>query len=222
MNIDFKKFSGVGMTSDSSREKLVSMLKSEGIKNSDVLRSMSSIPRHIFVDEAIASKAYDNTALPIGKSQTISHPLIVAKMTEIIMNHKPKRVLEIGTGSGYQASVLSLLVDKVYTIERIEYLHKKSKKIFQKIGFKNIYTKYADGNIGWTQKSPFDAIIVTAGAINIPEALINQLSNNNGILVSPVENSGKQYLKSITKNNDNCEEEIHGIVKFVPLLSGIS
>ena len=222
MNIDFKKFSGVGMTSDSSREKLVSILKSEGIKNSDVLRSMSSIPRHIFVDEAIASKAYDNTALPIGKSQTISHPLIVAKMTEIIMNHKPKRVLEIGTGSGYQASVLSLLVDKVYTIERIEYLHKKSKKIFQKIGFKNIYTKYADGNIGWTQKSPFDAIIVTAGAINIPEALINQLSNNNGILVSPVENSGKQYLKSITKNNGNCEEEIHGIVKFVPLLSGIS
>ena len=222
MNIDFKKFSGVGMTSDSSREKLVSMLKSEGIKNSDVLRSMSSIPRHIFVDEAIASKAYDNTALPIGKSQTISHPLIVAKMTEIIMNHKPKRVLEIGTGSGYQASVLSLLVDKVYTIERIEYLHKKSKKIFQKIGFKNIYTKHADGNIGWTQKSPFDAIIVTAGAINIPEALINQLSNNNGILVSPVENSGKQYLKSITKNNDDCDEEIHGIVKFVPLLSGIS
>ena len=222
MNIDFKKFSGVGMTSDSSREKLVSMLKSEGIKNSDVLRSMSSIPRHIFVDEAIASKAYDNTALPIGKSQTISHPLIVAKMTEIIMNHRPKRVLEIGTGSGYQASVLSLLVDKVYTIERIEYLHKKSKKIFQKIGFKNIYTKYADGNIGWTQKSPFDAIIVTAGAINIPDALINQLSNNNGILVSPVENSGKQYLKSITKNNNNCEEEIHGIVKFVPLLSGIS
>ena len=222
MSIDFKKFSGIGMTSDSSREKLVSMLKSENIKNSDVLRSMRSIPRHIFVDEAIASKAYDNTALPIGKSQTISHPLIVAKMTEIIMKYKPKRVLEIGTGSGYQASVLSLLVDKVYTIERIEYLHKKSKKIFQKIGFKNIYTKYADGNIGWTQKSPFDAIIVTAGAINIPEALINQLSNNNGILVSPVENSGKQYLKSITKNNGNCEEEIHGIVKFVPLLSGIS
>ena len=222
MSIDFKKFSGIGMTSDSSREKLVSMLKSEGIKNSDVLRSMRSIPRHIFVDEAIASKAYDNTALPIGKSQTISHPLIVAKMTEIIMKYKPKRVLEIGTGSGYQASVLSLLVDKVYTIERIEYLYKKSKKIFQKIGFKNIYTKYADGNIGWTQKSPFDAIIVTAGAINIPDALMNQLSNNNGILVSPVENSGKQYLKSITKNNDQYKEEIHGIVKFVPLLSGIS
>ena len=222
MSIDFKKFSGIGMTSDSSREKLVSMLKSEGIKNSDVLRSMRSIPRHIFVDEAIASKAYDNTALPIGKSQTISHPLIVAKMTEIIMKYKPKRVLEIGTGSGYQASVLSLLVDKVYTIERIEYLYKKSKKIFQKIGFKNIYTKYADGNIGWTQKSPFDAIIVTAGAINIPDTLMNQLSNNNGILVSPVENSGKQYLKSITKNNDHYKEEIHGIVKFVPLLSGIS
>ena len=132
MKIDFTKFSGTGMTSDSSREKLISILKNEGIKNSKVLRSMQLIPRHIFVDEAISSKAYDNTALPIGKSQTISHPLIVAKMTEIIMAYEPKRVLEIGTGSGYQASILSLLVDKVYTIERIEYLHMKSKNIFRK------------------------------------------------------------------------------------------
>ena len=176
MKIDFKKFSGTGMTSDSSREKLISILKNEGIKNSKVLRSMQLIPRHIFVDEAISSKAYDNTALPIGKSQTISHPLIVAKMTEIIMAYEPKRVLEIGTGSGYQASILSLLVDKVYTIERIEYLYNKSKKIFQKIGFKNIYSKYADGNIGWPQKSPFDAILITAGATNIPDILLDQLS----------------------------------------------
>ena len=107
MSIDFKKFSGTGMTSDSSREKLISILKGEGIKNSKVLRSMQLIPRHIFVDEAISSKAYDNTALPIGKSQTISHPMIVAKMTEIIMAYEPRRVLEIGTGSGYQASILS-------------------------------------------------------------------------------------------------------------------
>ena len=183
---------------------------------------MQLIPRHMFVDEAISSKAYDNTALPIGKSQTISHPLIVAKMTEIIMNHKPKRILEIGTGSGYQAAVLSLLVDKVYTIERIEYLHDKSKKIFQKIGFKNIYTKYSDGNAGWPQKAPFDAIIVTAGAIDIPDALIDQLSNNGGILVSPVENKGKQYLKSVIKVENRYNEEIHGIVNFVPLLSGVS
>ena len=194
----------------------------EGISNLDVLRSMQLIPRHMFVDEAISSKAYDNTALPIGKSQTISHPLIVAKMTEIIMNHKPKRILEIGTGSGYQAAVLSLLVDKVYTIERIEYLHDKSKKIFQKIGFKNIYTKYSDGNAGWPQKAPFDAIIVTAGAIDIPDALIDQLSNNGGILVSPVENKGKQYLKSVIKVENRYNEEIHGIVNFVPLLLGVS
>mgnify|MGYP001198758013 FL=1 len=222
MKIDFKKFSGTGMTSDSSREKLISILKNEGIKNSKVLRSMQLIPRHIFVDEAISSKAYDNTALPIGKSQTISHPLIVAKMTEIIMAYEPKRVLEIGTGSGYQASILSLLVDKVYTIERIEYLHNKSKKIFQKIGFKNIYSKYADGNIGWPQKSPFDAILITAGATNIPDILLDQLSSNDGILVSPVESNGKQYLKSIIKSQDKYIEEIHGIVNFVPLLGGVS
>ncbi len=222
MKIDFKKFSGTGMTSDASREKLISILKNEGIKNSKVLRSMQLIPRHIFVDEAISSKAYDNTALPIGKSQTISHPLIVAKMTEIIMAYEPKRVLEIGTGSGYQASILSLLVDKVYTIERIEYLHNKSKKIFQKIGFKNIYSKYADGNIGWPQKSPFDAILITAGATNIPDILLDQLSSNDGILVSPVESNGKQYLKSIIKSQDKFIEEIHGIVNFVPLLGGVS
>ena len=222
MSVDFKKFSGVGMTSDSSREKLILFLEKQGITNKKVLHSMRVIPRHIFVDEAISSKAYDNTALPIGKSQTISHPLIVAKMTEIIMCHNPKRVLEIGTGSGYQASVLSLLADKVYTIERIEYLHNISKNLFRKIGFKNIYPKYSDGNTGWPQKAPFDAIIVTAGAANIPDALIDQLSDNGGILVSPVENNGKKYLKSLIKTEGNYKEKIHGIVNFVPLLNGIS
>ena len=222
MTIDFKKFSGSGMTSDSSRLRLVSFLKDEGVSNKKVLEVMRLIPRHIFVDEAISSKAYDNTALPIGKSQTISHPLIVAKMTEILMNSSPKRVLEIGTGSGYQAAILSLLVEKVYTIERIELLHNKSKKIFRKIGFKNIYTRFSDGNSGWTQKSPFDAIIVTAGAIDIPDALIDQLSADNGILLSPVENNGKQYLKSIIKTQNGCAEKIHGIVNFVPLLAGVT
>lgn len=221
MTIDFKKFSGTGMTSDSSRSRLISILENEGISNKKVLDAMRLIPRHIFVDEAISSKAYDNTALPIGKSQTISHPLIVAKMTEILMGSSPKRVLEIGTGSGYQAAILSLLVEKVYTVERIELLHNKSKSIFRKIGFKNIYTKFSDGNLGWSQKAPFDAIIVTAGAINIPDVLINQLSIDNGVLLSPVENNGKQYLKSITKMNDGCTEKIHGIVNFVPLLSGV-
>ena len=222
MTIDFKKFAGTGMTSDSSRLRLISSLEDEGVSNKKVLEVMKLIPRHIFVDEAISSKAYDNTALPIGKSQTISHPLIVAKMTEILMNSSPKRVLEIGTGSGYQAAILSLLVDKIYTIERIELLHNKSKKIFRKIGFKNIYTRFSDGNSGWIQKSPFDAIIVTAGAIDIPEALIDQLSEDNGILLSPVENNGKQYLKSIIKTQNGCSEKIHGIVNFVPLLAGVT
>ena len=222
MTIDFKKFSGTGMTSDSSRLKLISFLEGEGISNKKVLEVMRLVPRHIFVDEAISSKAYDNTALPIGKSQTISHPLIVAKMTEILMSSNPKRVLEIGTGSGYQAAILSLLVEKVYTIERIELLHNKSKNIFKKIGFKNIYTKFSDGNSGWTQKSPFDAIIVTAGAMDIPEALIEQLSEDNGILLSPIENNGKQYLKSIIKTQNGFTEKVHGIVNFVPLLAGVT
>ena len=146
MKLNFEKFSGTGMTSDSSRGiRLVKQLQKEGIIDNEVLKVMRIIPRHIFVDEAISSKAYDNTALPIGKSQTISHPLIVAKMTEILIKHKPKRVLEIGTGSGYQAAILALLVDKVFTIERIELLHKKSVEVFKKVGFQNIYTKYSDG-----------------------------------------------------------------------------
>ncbi len=221
MNLDFTKFSGAGMTSDSSRIKLVSRLEKEGIANKKVLNAMKLLPRHIFVDEAISSKAYDDTALPIGKSQTISQPYIVAKMTEIIMRNNPKRVLEIGTGSGYQAAILSLLVDKVYTIERIEHLHKKSKKIFKKIGIKNVYSRFSDGNIGWSQKSPFDAIIITAGASSVPIALKDQLSNDHGILVAPVKINGKQYLQSVIKNNDTYNEKVHGIVNFVPLLDGV-
>ena len=220
MSIDFKKFSGTGMTSDSSRIKLIENLKNNGIADSRVLSIMRQVPRHIFVDEAISSKAYDNTALPIGKAQTISHPLIVAKMTEIILKNNPKRILEIGTGSGYQAVVLSLLVDKVYTVERIELLHAKSKEIFRKIGITNIYPKFSDGNNGWKQKAPFDSIIVTAAAKSLPLNLVDQLSENNGVLLSPIEDNGKQYLKSITKINNTLSEKVHGIVKFVPLLDG--
>jgi protein-L-isoaspartate(D-aspartate) O-methyltransferase len=221
MSLDFKKFSGTGMTSDSSRMKLISRLEKEGILNKKVLDAMKSLPRHVFIDEAISSKAYDDTALPIGKSQTISQPYIVAKMTEIIMLNNPKRVLEIGTGSGYQAAILSLIVDKVYTVERIESLHNKSKEVFKKIGIRNIYSKFSDGNNGWSEKSPFDAIIVTAGAFSIPKALKDQLSNDNGILISPIKKDGKQYLQSTLKGNGKYKEKIHGIVNFVPLLDGV-
>ena len=221
MSLDFKKFSGTGMTSVSSRMKLISRLEKEGILNKKVLDAMKSLPRHVFIDEAISSKAYDDTALPIGKSQTISQPYIVAKMTEIIMLNNPKRVLEIGTGSGYQAAILSLIVDKVYTVERIESLHNKSKEVFKKIGIRNIYSKFSDGNNGWSEKSPFDAIIVTAGASSIPKALKDQLSNDNGILISPIKKDGKQYLQSTLKDNGKYKEKIHGIVNFVPLLDGV-
>ena len=220
MSVDFKKFSGSGMTSDSSRLKLISELKKQGIKNNKVLNAMSIVPRHIFVDEAIAGKAYHNTALPIGKSQTISQPMIVATMTEILLEKNPKRVLEIGTGSGYQAAILSLLVNKVYSIERIETLHKKANLVFREVGLKNIYTKFSDGNKGWPQKAPFDAIIVTAGAIDIPKCLMDQLSPAGGILLSPVKKNDKQYLKSIEKNDEIISEKIYGTVNFVPLLEG--
>ena len=222
MKLNFEKFSGTGMTSDSSRDRLVKQLQKEGIIDNEVLKVMRIIPRHIFVDEAISSKAYDNTALPIGKSQTISHPLIVSKMTEILIKHKPKRVLEIGTGSGYQAAILALLVDKVFTIERIELLHKKSVEVFKKVGFQNIYTKYSDGNKGWPHKAPFDGIIITAGAKEVPDDLIMQLNPNQGVLICPVEKNGKQYLKSIVRSEKKFHEEVHGIVKFVPLLEGIT
>ena len=222
MKFDFKRFSGSGMTSDVARNRLVSRIQEHGVNNKKVLEVMRLIPRHVFVDEALANQAYDNAALPIGKSQTISHPLIVAKMTEILMFKSPKRVLEIGTGSGYQAAILSMLVEKVFTIERIEMLHNKSKEVFKKLGLKNIYTKFSDGNLGWPQKSPFDAIIVTAGAKKIPLELKSQLNQNNGVLIYPIQENGKQYLKSIVNVDGVCKENIHGIVNFVPLLDGTS
>ena len=142
-------------------------------------------------------------------------------MTEILLEYKPKKVLEIGTGSGYQAVILSILVDKVYTVERINFLHKRSVSVFNKLLIKNIYSKLCDGNMGWPEKGLFDAIIITAATNSFPANLLQQLSDKNGIILGPIKNSSGQILKSIIKNNGETKEQTHEMVNFVPLLDGI-
>ncbi|MEC9190597.1 MAG: protein-L-isoaspartate(D-aspartate) O-methyltransferase [Pseudomonadota bacterium] len=219
MKDNFNEFKGMGMTSERSRDNLIETLKQKGIKNNEVLKIMKKIPRHIFVDEAISNQAYDNTALPIGSNQTISQPLIVAKMTELLISKNPKRILEIGTGSGYQAVVLSQFAQKVFTIERIKTLHDEAKRIFKILNIHNIYSKHSDGNNGWPEKACFDAIIYTAAANTISTSISLQLCDN-GILLAPVCVGSKQILREYLKKDNKLIYVDHGEVNFVPLLSG--
>lgn len=219
MKDNFNEFIGMGMTSERSRDNLIETLKQKGIKNNEVLKIMKKIPRHIFVDEAISNQAYDNTALPIGSNQTISQPLIVAKMTELLISKNPKRILEIGTGSGYQAVVLSQFAQKVFTIERIKTLHDEAKRIFKILNIHNIYSKHSDGNNGWPEKACFDAIIYTAAANTISTSISLQLCDN-GVLLAPVCVGSKQILREYLKKDNKLIYVDHGEVNFVPLLSG--
>lgn len=219
MKDSFNEFIGMGMTSERSRDNLIETLKQKGIKNNEVLKIMKKIPRHIFVDEAISNQAYDNTALPIGSNQTISQPLIVAKMTELLISKNPKRILEIGTGSGYQAVVLSQFAQKVFTIERIKTLHDEAKRIFKILNIHNIYSKHSDGNNGWPEKACFDAIIYTAAANTISTSISLQLCDN-GILLAPVCVGSKQILREYLKKDNKLIYVDHGEVNFVPLLNG--
>lgn len=213
---------GIGMTSQRTRDRLVERLRGNGILNEKVLNAMATIPRHEFVDEALSSRAYEDTALPIGLSQTISQPWIVAKMTEAILDGgSPEKILEVGTGSGYQAAILACLVPKVFTVERIEELLKRARRLFHKLGLHNIYTRYADGHLGWPSQAPFDGIIVTAAATGIPAELIQQL-RIGGVLVVPVEKAGMQRLLAIRRTEEGYDEEDLGGVIFVPMLSGLS
>ena len=219
MKDSFNEFIGMGMTSERSRDNLIETLKQKGIKNNEVLKIMKKIPRHIFVDEAISDQAYDNTALPIGSNQTISQPLIVAKMTELLISKNPKRILEIGTGSGYQAVVLSQFAQKVFTIERIKTLHDEAKRIFKILNIHNIYSKHSDGNNGWPEKACFDAIIYTAAANTISTSISLQLCDN-GVLLAPVCVGSKQILREYLKKDNKLIYVDHGEVNFVPLLNG--
>jgi len=213
---------GSGMTSQGTRDRLVRRLRSNGIHDERVLKAIASIPRHEFVDEALSSRAYEDTALPIGLSQTISQPWVVAKMTEAILDGgTPQKVLEVGTGSGYQAAILACLVPKVFTVERIEELLKLARRRFHKLRLNNIYTRYADGHLGWPSQEPFDGIIVTAASVGVPSELISQL-RIGGVLVVPVEQHGMQRLLAIRRTEEGVDEQDLGGVVFVPMLSGLA
>lgn len=209
------------MTSQRTRERLIQRLKDEGIKDMKVIEAIRNTPRHIFVEEALASRAYEDTALPIGHGQTISQPYIVARMTELLLEAGPlDTVLEIGTGSGYQTAVLSRLVTRVYSVERIEALQRQARMRFQELGLRNIRLRYSDGGMGLPEYAPFDGILVTAAPEGIPLALVAQLKPG-GRMVLPVGNQNEQVLVRVVKTEDGYEKEILEQVIFVPLLGGV-
>ena len=213
---------GVGMTSRRTRERLVQRLQSDGITNLQVLDAIRNTPRHLFVDEALAHRAYEDTALPIGYSQTISQPYVVARMTELLLSRGiPKRVLEIGTGCGYQTAVLSQIVPKIYTVERIQPLIEKTKRRFSQLGYRNVHVQHADGSLGWSEKGPYDAILSAAAPYSVPQELLDQLAPN-GLLVIPVGGDEEQELQLIVRDGDSRNFDVIGVepVRFVPLLSG--
>lgn len=211
---------GLGMTSQRARDRLTERLVAEGIRDRRVLEVMRQSPRHLFIDEALASRAYEDTALPIGHAQTISQPYIVARMTEALIESRlPRRVLEIGTGSGYQCAVLAELVEQVYTIERIDELLRNARRRFRKLGLNNIRSKHDDGRLGWPEEAPFDAIILTAAGTGLEAALLDQLAPD-GCLVAPVGPAGRQTLLRVRDTADGWVHESLGAVSFVPLRGG--
>ena len=212
---------GIGMTSQRTRERLVQRLRDEGIHDRQVLDQMRNTPRHLFVDEALASRAYEETALPIGNGQTISQPYIVARMTEALLEGGPlESVLEVGTGSGYQTAVLAPLVRRVYTVERIKVLLDQARRRFQSINIRNIVTKHTDGGLGLPEYAPFDGVIVTAAPEGIPLAMVEQL-RPGGRMVLPIGHRDQQALVRVMRTEDGYEHEILEPVSFVPLLGGV-
>ena len=212
---------GIGMTSARTRDRLVQRLRDQGIADPRVLEQVRNLPRHIFVDEALASRAYEDTALPIGWGQTISQPYIVARMTEALLQggtlHK---VLEIGTGCGYQTAMLAPFVEKIHSIERIEPLVKRAKLRLQELGIRNVRLKHGDGLKGWPTQAPFDGILAAAAPLTLPETLLQQLAVG-GRLIVPVGAEGQQQLMRVTRRETGYHKEMLGAVAFVPLLGGI-
>lgn len=210
------------MTSQRTRDRLIQRLRDQGIENEVVLEVMRRVPRHIFVDEALSHRAYEDTALPIGYGQTISQPYIVALMTQSLLeNDEPNSVLEIGTGCGYQTAVLASIFHQVYSVERIEALYKQAKERLAELEFYNIQLRHTDGNGGWPNLSyRFHRIIMTAACSEIPEALVEQLGEN-GIMIFPYDNGQDQTLIKLTRTAQGLVEEPIAKVSFVPLLSGL-
>ena len=211
---------GIGMTSRRTRERMINRLSEQGITSNKILDVMRDTPRHIFVDEALASRAYEDTALPIGYNQTISQPYTVAKMTEVLLEHgRLGKVLEIGTGCGYQTAILAQLVDLVYSVERILPLQKNAKTHLWDLKIKNVSFLHSDGGWGWPDYAPYDGILVTAAPVEVPEMLLQQMALG-GIMVIPIGRGGRQELQRIIRTENGYEVEELEPVSFVPFLSG--
>jgi len=215
-----REFEGIGMTSVRTRDRLIERLRAEGIHDERVLSAMRAVPRHIFVDEALASRAYEDTALPIGAGQTISQPYIVARMSEaLLQGRRLSKVLEVGSGCGYQTAVLAQLVDRVFSVERIESLIPPARERLHALGISNVRMRHGDGFNGWSAHAPFDGILVAAAPGFVPQTLVDQL-DVGGRLVIPVGAQGTQRLLSLTRTEEGVEEETLARVSFVPLVSG--
>ncbi len=209
------------MTSARTRERLVHRLQEQGIADQRVLERIRAVPRHLFVDEALATRAYEDTALPIGFGQTISQPYVVARMTEALLAAAPaQKILEIGTGSGYQTAVLSPLVNEIYTVERIASLVARARRSLRELKIRNVHFRHDDGHVGWSTRAPFDGILLTAAPHAVPPALFDQLGIG-GRLIAPVGPDGRQELIRYTKGEGRVVRESLGAVSFVPLLSGL-
>lgn len=212
--------SGIGMTSQRTRERLIQRLYEEGLSNARVLEVIRRTPRHLFVDEALAHRAYEDTALPIGHNQTISQPYMVGRMTELLLAAGPlDKVLEIGTGSGYQTAVLAQLVERVFSVERIQVLQERAKERLAELKLRNVVFRWGDGWEGWNALGPYHGIIVTAAAAQVPQALLDQLAPG-GRLVIPVGSGDVQQLLLIVREDDGFSRHVLDAVRFVPLLNG--
>jgi protein-L-isoaspartate(D-aspartate) O-methyltransferase len=215
------RLSGIGMTSARTRERLVQRLQDQGIKDQRVLDRIRHVPRHLFMDEALASRAYEDTALPIGFGQTISQPYIVARMTEALLEAgATPKVLEIGTGCGYQTAILAPLVKEIYTIERISSLLGKARRTLRELKIRNVHCRHEDGSLGWPARAPYDGILLTAAPHEVPPALFDQLVVG-GRLIAPVGPDGRQELMRYTKMENRLQKQSLGAVSFVPLLPGL-
>lgn len=212
------QFKGIGFTSQRTRDRMIKRLVEQGIKNHRVLDAMSYLPRHLFLDEALAHRAYEDTALPIGLGQTLSQPYIVARMTELLLEIKPKKVLEIGTGSGYQAAVLGCLVPEVWSVERLDALLDKARSRIKNLQLNNVKLHHADGNFGLEREAPFDAILVTAAPKELPPSLFEQLAEG-GRVIAPVGDE-HQMLSIYDKVDGEMIQTDLVAVRFVPLLPG--
>lgn len=219
MKLTSEQIAGIGVTSQRSRDAMVQRLIEQGITNRQLLNTMAYMPRHLFIEEAFNYLSYKNQPVPLSMGQTISQPIIVASMTEEILKLDAQKVLEIGTGSGYQAAILAHLGLEVFSIERIEQLHKKAAKTLAALHL-NVNLKHGDGYLGWEEESPFDAIIITAAAPELPKKLTEQLKIN-GAMVLPLEEDARQLLCTFKRTEKGLEKQLLAEVRFVPMLSGV-